>query len=94
LGGWQTIDRNEREVPGPASIAEAEPENRARGQLENVSDWGGEHLREDNIPHYPMNDLRKGGPSEGPTAGAEGEKKDSDVVDAEFEMVDEDKKKN
>jgi hypothetical protein len=34
------------------------------------------------------------GPSEGPTAGAEGEKKDSDVVDAEFEMVDEDKKKN
>jgi len=33
-------------------------------------------------------------PSEGPTAGAEGEKKDSDVADAEFEMVDEDKKKN
>jgi molecular chaperone DnaK len=34
------------------------------------------------------------GPSAGPSAGAEGEKKDSDVVDAEFEMVDEDKKKN
>jgi molecular chaperone DnaK len=31
-------------------------------------------------------------PSEGPSAGAE--KKDSDVVDAEFEMVDEDKKKS
>jgi molecular chaperone DnaK len=36
------------------------------------------------------------GPSQGPSAGAEAEaeKKDSDVVDAEFEMVDEDKKKN
>jgi molecular chaperone DnaK len=36
------------------------------------------------------------GPSPGPSAEAqpEGEKKDSDVVDAEFEMVDEDKKKN
>jgi len=32
------------------------------------------------------------GPSEGPAGGAE--KKDSDVVDAEFEMVDEDKKKS
>jgi molecular chaperone DnaK len=32
------------------------------------------------------------GPAEGPAAGAE--KKDSDVVDAEFEMVDEDKKKS
>jgi molecular chaperone DnaK len=36
------------------------------------------------------------GPSEGPSDRAEAgsEKKDSDVVDAEFEMVDEDKKKN
>jgi molecular chaperone DnaK len=36
------------------------------------------------------------GPSEGPFGRAEtgSEKKDSDVVDAEFEMVDEDKKKN
>ena len=36
------------------------------------------------------------GPSQGPSsrAEAEPEKKDSDVVDAEFEMVDEDKKKN
>ena len=36
------------------------------------------------------------GPSQGPSDRAEtgGEKKDSDVVDAEFEMVDEDKKKN
>jgi hypothetical protein len=32
------------------------------------------------------------GPTEGPSSGAE--KKDSDVVDAEFEMVDEDKKKS
>ncbi|HEY5812284.1 MAG TPA: hypothetical protein VIT23_06500 [Terrimicrobiaceae bacterium] len=34
------------------------------------------------------------GPSGGPSAGAETEKKDADVVDAEFEMVDEDKKKS
>ena len=36
------------------------------------------------------------GPSQGPSGGAEaeGEKKDADVVDAEFEMVDEDKKKS
>ncbi len=37
-------------------------------------------------------------PHKAPSAGAEaedqGEKKDADVVDAEFEMVDEDKKKN
>jgi len=36
----------------------------------------------------------QGGPSAGAEAEDQGEKKDADVVDAEFEMVDEDKKKN